>query len=78
MGEDPLSQTIDDGELKCGHCQQIIGAWTWTPTDKQTLSGRLQPPVIRVHKNAVHEVLFFVLSMYASVVIGVMNRLIFP
>eukprot|EP00602_Paraphysomonas_sp_CaronLab_P007957 CAMPEP_0185035108 /NCGR_PEP_ID=MMETSP1103-20130426/25857_1 /TAXON_ID=36769 /ORGANISM="Paraphysomonas bandaiensis, Strain Caron Lab Isolate" /LENGTH=709 /DNA_ID=CAMNT_0027572037 /DNA_START=248 /DNA_END=2377 /DNA_ORIENTATION=- len=56
MGEDLLSPDIDSGELKCGHCRRVIGAWTWNPSSRHTMSGRLQVPIIRVHKNVVHEV----------------------
>jgi hypothetical protein len=34
MGEDLLSQSIDEGELKCGFCRRVIGSWTWTPTER--------------------------------------------
>lgn len=56
MGEDLLSHDIDEGELKCGHCQRIIGTWNWNPHPKHTLYGQLEPPLIRVHKNVVQEV----------------------
>mmetsp|Transcript_34846 Transcript_34846/g.64987 ORF Transcript_34846/g.64987 Transcript_34846/m.64987 type:complete len:753 (-) Transcript_34846:599-2857(-) len=56
MGDDLLSHDIDEGELKCGHCQRIIGTWNWNPHPKHTLYGQLEPPLIRVHKNVVQEV----------------------
>eukprot|EP00602_Paraphysomonas_sp_CaronLab_P002207 CAMPEP_0185029152 /NCGR_PEP_ID=MMETSP1103-20130426/15290_1 /TAXON_ID=36769 /ORGANISM="Paraphysomonas bandaiensis, Strain Caron Lab Isolate" /LENGTH=716 /DNA_ID=CAMNT_0027563795 /DNA_START=211 /DNA_END=2361 /DNA_ORIENTATION=+ len=56
MGEELLSPDIDSGELKCGHCSRVIGAWTWNPSSRHTMGGRLQAPIIRVHKNVVNEV----------------------
>jgi hypothetical protein len=56
MGEDLLSCDIDEGELKCGQCERIIGTWNWNPHPKHTLYGQLEPPLIRVHKNVVQEV----------------------
>lgn len=46
MGEDVLSQAIDEGELKCGYCKRVIGMWTWNPSDRYLiiLLPRSMPP----------------------------------
>ena len=39
---------------QCRHCRRPIGSWTWTPTPRQRLYGRLEAPIFRIHKGVVH------------------------
>ena len=39
---------------QCRHCRRPIGSYTWTPTPRQRLYGRLEAPIFRIHKGVVH------------------------
>jgi hypothetical protein len=51
----------DKGEIKCRHCRRAIGGWTWVPTPSQCLYGQLEPPLFRILKNCVNQVVLCML-----------------
>jgi hypothetical protein len=50
-----IFQGNDDGEISCVHCRKVLGSFHWRPTDRQSLGGLLDAPVIRIHKRSVNE-----------------------
>ena len=44
----------DSGDIRCRHCRREIGSWTWRPSARQCLGGRLEAPLFRVHRGVVH------------------------
>lgn len=56
MGEDMFKPNVNECEIKCGQCQRAIGGCCWTPQPNQTFCGRLEAPLIKVHKSVVQEV----------------------
>ena len=34
MGDDVLSPSGDEGEIRCEHCRNVLGMWTWNPTER--------------------------------------------
>jgi hypothetical protein len=44
----------NSGEIRCRHCRREIGSWTWRPSPRQCLGGRLEAPLFRVHRGVVH------------------------
>jgi len=50
----PLVGDKNSGEIRCRHCRREIGSWTWRPSPRQCLGGRLEAPLFRVHRGVVH------------------------
>jgi len=62
MGTEVLDSPQDSGILRCHHCRQSLGSWSWSLDDKSPLvidygKGEfVVPPFIRVDKKSVSEV----------------------
>ena len=61
MGEDMFKPNVNECEIKCGQCHRAIGGSCWTPQPSQTFGGRLEAPLIKVHKSVVQEVCIIIL-----------------
>jgi hypothetical protein len=56
MGTEVLSPDINSGEIVCYQCKRTIGKWTWLNNPKISLNGKLEVPIIRIHKDVVTSV----------------------
>jgi len=55
MGSECFEKDNDIGEIKCCNCLKVIGSWTWTPSERQSIEGKLDPPLFRIHKHVVQQ-----------------------
>ena len=54
MGPNIFLLSQDIGEINCYHCNKVIGSYSWSPSPLQSLNGKLETPLIRIHKGVVH------------------------
>ncbi len=62
MGKDLFSNRHNAGDVICPGCKNALGHWTWTPSQRLLLDGRLEAPLFRIHKHVVHHVSSHLLS----------------
>eukprot|EP01040_Poterioochromonas_malhamensis_P006246 gene6246-6722_t len=58
MGKDLFSNRHNAGDVICPGCKNALGHWTWTPSQRLLLDGRLEAPLFRIHKHVVHHTEF--------------------
>mmetsp|Transcript_62346 Transcript_62346/g.109874 ORF Transcript_62346/g.109874 Transcript_62346/m.109874 type:complete len:1214 (-) Transcript_62346:110-3751(-) len=54
---DPASHSIpgESGELCCPSCKNVVGGYSWNPSVRMTLGGKLDAPIFKIHKHVVHQ-----------------------
>lgn len=45
----------ESGELCCPSCKNVVGGYSWNPSLKMTLGGKLDAPIFKIHKHVVHQ-----------------------
>lgn len=54
MGKALFCAENNTGDIVCPGCKNAVGDWTWTPSHRLLLNGRLEAPLFRIHKHVVH------------------------
>jgi hypothetical protein len=66
MGKELFAVDRNVGDICCPGCKNAVGSWSWTPSQRVLLDGRLEAPLFRIHRHVVHQVCFvfaFVFSL---------------